>query len=339
MSEDDGSSSVSGNGKSLFDSLIGSAAAGITLAGAFIYGAGALTVALQLAFTHLPWESVVGQLPNTLLITDGFGQVVLPAVIVGLLGSVLLNYLLHGDGREDPRDSGTYPVRWRLQHYLRSGPSTKHFVAWLVTAAMLGAIESAITTAFYGYHASRYYDQDILLPVWQAFLIMWALSSAAIGIALILMPAPVEKRALSRKEIGESLRNSVIFAPARTKSSHDNALDRKEATEFRGRDNWKYPGWAWRALVTILVTFAVIPGMAGISASRLFPATYVCSSDYPGGQVAGNIIAINNGWAYLVSYHMRTSSGKTYITGEFFRLIPLSSATELKIGYGNSCTR
>jgi hypothetical protein len=339
MPEVDGSRSANGDGKSLFDTLIGSAAAGITLAGAFIYGAGVLTVALQLAFTHLPWESVVGQLPNTLLITDGFGQVVLPALIIGMLGSVLLNYLAHGDGGEHRPDSLMYPVRWRMQHYLRTGPSAKHFVVWLVIAALLGAIESAIMIAFYSYHTGRYYDQDIVLAGWQAFLIIWALSSAAIGVALIFMPAPIKKSALPDEVIGESLRATAPLFTGRTKRSEEAGPEGNGAPGFRGRDNWAYPVWAWRTLVAILVTLAVIPGIAGISASRLFPATYVCSSVYPGGQEAGNLVAISNNWAYLVSYHMRTSGKKTYITGEFFRLVPLSSATQLQLGYGNDCTK
>jgi hypothetical protein len=332
-----------GAGGQLSSSLIGSAAAGITLAAAFIYGAGALSVGLKLAFTRLPWESVVGQLPNTLLITNGFGQVVLPAVIIGMLGSVLLNYLVHGSGRRSDRASLIYQVRRRLQHYLRSGPSARHLIAWLVIAGGLGAIESAIMTLFYSYHASRYVDLDVLVPSTHAFYIIWVLSSAAIGIALIFAPPPISAGALSDSEIGQTPAEFTRLAFHRPRrrdaQANEEAPGEPGANVFHGRNPWSRPAWLWQALVATLVTFAVIPGLAGISASALFPYTTVCSPVYPGGQGTGNLIAISNGWAYLVEYHSHEENGKTYATGEYFRVVPLSSVAQFEIGFGNNCAK
>jgi hypothetical protein len=48
---------------------------------------------------------VLGQLPHDLLITTGFGQVVLPASIIGALGAILLNFLVNQDQHEQRHDS------------------------------------------------------------------------------------------------------------------------------------------------------------------------------------------------------------------------------------------
>jgi hypothetical protein len=96
----EGASPAGGPGakdQTLLTSFIGQAAAAITLAGLLVYGAGALTLALRLAFSRLPWESVLGQLPHDLLLTTGFGQVILPAIITGMVGAVLLDYLINSE--------------------------------------------------------------------------------------------------------------------------------------------------------------------------------------------------------------------------------------------------
>jgi hypothetical protein len=354
------------DGQSLFSSLIGSAAAGITLAAAFIYGAGALTEALRLGFTHLPWGSVVSQLPNTLLITDGFGQVVLPAIIIAMLGTVLLNYLVHGGNRPSGQGSVIYWVRGRLQNYLLTGPSVRHFISWLSIAVILGSIEGAIALPFYVYHEHRYGIQGILVPSWQAFLVIALLSAAAIGIALIFMPPPIKKNVFSDAEIDSCLKtpmHRVIINKlsekfrARRRAHGRGRQDQNPAQadsaspetppspETPGeqkfhRQPWeKQPGWVWRAVVAAIVTFAVIPCLAGISASTLFPYTLVCLPGPSGGSFTGNLLAVNNGWAYLIEYNKSTTDkhGNILYNGDFFRLVPLSSVAEFDVGPRGGC--
>jgi hypothetical protein len=165
---------------------IGQAAAGLTAAVAIIYGAGALTIALRLYFTHLSWEAVLGQLPHDFILTTGFGEIILPAMIIGLLGSVLLNYLVN-------RPHGTAimsRIQRGLQRYLTAPPSVGHFLVWLFTAALFGVLEPLVSLRFFNSHASTYFRPKVVIPAFRAMVTAAVFSAIAVGIALILLPAP-----------------------------------------------------------------------------------------------------------------------------------------------------
>jgi len=70
-------------------SLIGQAAAGVTLVAALIYAAGALTLIFKLWYLQIPWTSVLGQLPHNFIITTAFGQVILPTLLLAALFTAL----------------------------------------------------------------------------------------------------------------------------------------------------------------------------------------------------------------------------------------------------------
>jgi hypothetical protein len=293
------------NSKSLTDTLVGQAAAGITVAAAIIYGAGALTVALRLYFTHLPWASIIGQIPHDLIITTGFGQVVLPAAIVGLLGAILLNFLVNQDHPREPRRRKPGQTRQtvagflhdKLSDYLQDGPGLAHFGWWLGVSVVLGAAEAGIALPDYSYHRNGYLHRTVVISPLRFFLIMAGFSAVAVGIALIMLPGP-RRRAGSGP--GESKKESKLSA------------------------------LQWQAFVGACLAVAVIPGAAAISASTLFPYALACSPAFRNGQLSGNLIATNGGWAYLVDYHQKDYSQ------DYFSLIPLSSVRLMTIGkYGN----
>lgn len=52
---------------------------------AVIYATGAVVMTLRLAFKGLPWNNVVSQLPREFMLAIGAGQVLLPALLVGVV--------------------------------------------------------------------------------------------------------------------------------------------------------------------------------------------------------------------------------------------------------------
>ena len=95
--------------------VLGQTAAVIALVTAIVYLAGAFVLGLRLAFAHVPWEAVLGQLPRELLITTGAREAMLPALLVAL-GYATFR-LLSGGGRPRlARSAGrtqTNARRWR----------------------------------------------------------------------------------------------------------------------------------------------------------------------------------------------------------------------------------
>jgi len=305
-------------GQSLADSLLGQAAAGITLAAALIYGAGALTVALRLYFTHLPWAAVLGQLPHDLIITTGFGQVVLPASIIGMLGAILLNFLANQPHKpEDNKRTAASFLQAGLRGYLKARPSSTHFAAWLLTSLLLGVAEAGIALPSYLYHKTGYIHTGVLIS-WPSFFLTVALVSAiAVGITLILMPPPRPLPALP----------PVPPAAEPSGSEADAATGASDPTES------KLSTWQWQAIAGALVAFAAIPGAAAISASTLYPPALICSPTFHNGQLSGNLIATSGEWAYMVEY--RT----TNYSHDYFSVVPLSSVRLMTIGtYGDCAT-
>jgi hypothetical protein len=318
---------VGSGGGSLLDTLIGQAAAAITVTGALIYGAGALTLALRLGFTHLPWQSVVGQLPYVLVLTSGFGQVVLPTAILGILGAVLLNYIVNGKhegGRHAAR------IQPRLRHYLRAKPSRGHFLAWLGAALIIGAIEAALSQPIFYYYKYHYYlHPSIMIADWEAFLIVAALSAVAVGLALIGLPPPLADVGLDGSH---SLHNGSDKA--------DDDLQRHEGNEHGINSNAddekpkslsKLSPWQWKLFVGMLVGFAAIPGVAAFSASTLFPYTQACWYGPGYGYLSGNLIGTNGGWAYMVEYRSSDYSHDS------ISAVPLSTVRLMSVGKWADC--
>jgi hypothetical protein len=287
--------------QSLADSLLAQAAAGITLAAALIYGAGALTVALRLYFTHLPWASVLGQMPHDLIITAGFGQVMLPAVIIGLLGSIMLSFLVNQEHeKEHDKQTVALFLQQKLRNYFQDPPGLAHLGWWLAASLLLGAAEAAISLPLYLYHRSGYLHPSVVIPWLGYFLIVTLVSAIAVGIALILFPAP---------------RQLPGAAPSSARVSKLSALQ-------------------WQGLSAALVALAVIPGAAAFSASTLFPNTLVCSSTFRHGQLSGNLIGTNGGWAYMVEYRQ---TGPNAYSGDYFSVVPLATIKLMTIGRYADC--
>jgi len=281
--------------------VIGQAAAGLTAVAALIYGSGALTIALRLFFTHLSWETVLGQLPRDVILTSGFGQIVLPAVIIGVLSAVLLNFVVNGSHRS----KGVWSwLQLRLQRYLTAKPSFKHFLAWLVISAAIGVSTAAISLPDYNAHAASYAHPQVVIPTFNAIFVAAVISTVAVGITLILLPPPTNDRL--RPELS-------VRQPA------------------AGRGPSGLTSLGWMVWVGSLVAFAAIPGISTFNAVTLFPATLACSTQFKGGELAGNLIATNGGWAYMVEY--RTAD----YSRDYIAVVPLSSLQLETIGYNGDC--
>jgi hypothetical protein len=314
--------------QTLLTSLIGQLAAGLTAAVAIIYGAGALSIALRLYFTHSSGETVLGQLPHDLILTTGFGQVILPAIIVGVLGAVLLNYLVN----EQHGSRSMRRVQKSMQAYLLGKPSVPHFIRWLVVAAVLGAVEALISLPYYLYHAGRYIHPGVVIPAAEALGVAGTLSAIFVGIALILFPRPVEGCVLS---VFASQPGATSTVPSVDYSGLDDETA-DEADEESSEPNKKPSTLSraeWIAWVGALVGFTVIPGVATFSAVTLFPASLACSTAFNNGYLSGNLIGTSNGWAYMVEYR------STNFSHDYIATVPLSSVKVETVGvYGDCAT-
>jgi hypothetical protein len=91
-----------------------------------VYIAGSVVLSLRLAFEHLPWDPVVGQLPREFVLSTGAGQVLLPSLIVGALYALF---------RVLRRDRGSAPSlhRWRDGSEFRR----RVLLRYLLVAALL----------------------------------------------------------------------------------------------------------------------------------------------------------------------------------------------------------
>jgi hypothetical protein len=312
---------ISGD-QSLLTSFVGQAAAAITLAGVLIYGSGGLTLALRLAFSRLPWESVLGQLPHDLLLTTGFGQVILPAAITGLLGTVFLDFLVNSEQNA----KGLTALRNGLQTYLSDLPSWKHLGWWTLVSIVAGAAEAGIFVCCYIYHESGFSYYGVVVAWWQAFIYVLIISSLAVGMAIIFLPPPpmdVQLRILKSMEAKGDSKQTVDVT--------------RQDMKRRGQ----LTRTGWKVLVGLLVTFSAIPLWSSISASNLFPFTVACSSGFTkSGQHTGNLIGTNGNWVYMAEYRTstehRTQDGKrtavTVYYGPYLSVVPLSSVQLLAIG-------
>ena len=243
--------------------VIGQAAAVVAVAAALLYGAGALDLALRLEFTHLSWESVLGQLPRDFILTTGFGQVILPAMIVGILVAILMNFLVN-------EHRGGKRIERAMQNYLLAKSGRAHFLQWAIIALILGLAEGLIALPWYLYHEHRFLHPSVVISSLEAFLIVAVLSTLAVGLALILLPRPLSDSAANKRNLKE---------PSTLKP------------------------WQWTAWMGVLAGLAVIPGIAAIAADGLFPDVLICSPGLENGHLSGNLIATNGGWAYTVEYH------------------------------------
>ena len=342
--------------------VIGQAAAGFTAAAAIIYGAGALTIALRLYFTHLSWEAVLGLLPRDLILTTGFGEIILPAMIIGLLGAVLLNFLVNS------RHGKTMSwIQRGLQRYLTEPPSVVHFLVWLVVSALLGVLAALVSLYFYIRHARTYFTPKVVIPPFDAMATAAVLSAVAVGIALILLPAPTADglnhglSAPRRDKLGadgpghgavtpqtkstimQNVREWSARPPGEPVNDHQPGRARRATRKItRGavRQVLPQPQQAkpsslgpatWQVWVAALIGFAAVPGIATFNAVSLFPNTTACSAEFTKGYLAGTLIATNGGWAYTVEYK-RSQPGKDYIA-----MIPLSSVRLQAIGGAGEC--
>jgi hypothetical protein len=342
--------------------VIGQAAAGLTAGAAIIYGSGALTIALRLYFTHLSWEAVLGQIPRDLILTTGFGEIILPAMVIGILGAILLNYLVNAE------HSGlVFRVQLRLQRYLTAPPSFGHFLAWLLASAFFGVLEPLVSLYFYRSHARAYFSSKVVISAFEAMATAAVLSALTVGIALILMPAPTNEGlnhglsaprldkpgtggpgrsnvAMRLRTVRQQVHKLSVRQSARWINGHQPGRVKRTAREIT-KGTVRRPlvppaqppakasslgTAAWLAWAATVIGFAVIPGIATFNAATLFPDTAACSTELAGGYLTGTLIATNAGWAYTVEYS-RSHPGR-----DFIAIIPLSSLRLLGIGPSGS---
>jgi hypothetical protein len=337
-----GSQDSAGNGLALSTAVIGQAAAGLTAIAAIIYGSGALTIALRLFFTHLSWEAVLGQLPRDVILTTGFGQIILPSIIIGMLGAVLLNFLVNGE-----HGPLVKPIQLMLQRYLTAEPSIGHFLAWLFTAAFFGALEAILSLPLYDRHAQSYFNTGVVIPACDAILVSAILSALTVSVALIMLPPPTTeglrhglyargdssiKKLVSWMRLDKLVRWTRVDQLVRW--TRIGRLLRWAHSKRRRRKPPKSSPLntiGWMVWAGALIGFAVIPGIATFSAVTLFPDSKACSTQFLEGRLRGNLIATNGGWAYMVEYE-DTSPVK-----DFIAVVPLSSLQMETIGQAGTC--
>jgi hypothetical protein len=90
--------------------------AGITT---IVYVAGSFVLALRLAFSHVPWEPVLGQLPRDFVVSTGAGQILLPALAVAAI--YLTFRLLRGSDANVPSAKRWKDKDGRICIALRTG--------------------------------------------------------------------------------------------------------------------------------------------------------------------------------------------------------------------------
>lgn len=98
-----------------------------------VYMTGSVVLSMRLAEEHLPWTTVVSQLPREFVLSIGAGQVLLPSVLVGTLYG--LYRILRDDRPQTPRlarlrDGRKHPGNL-LGHYV---------LTWAVLSIPLGAV-------------------------------------------------------------------------------------------------------------------------------------------------------------------------------------------------------
>lgn len=333
------SEGADGNGLAISTAVIGQAAVGLTAIAAIIYGSGALTIALQLFFTHLSWEAVLGQLPRDAILTTGFGQIILPSIIIGMLGAVLVNYLVN----DEHRGLGS-KIQLVLQRYLTAQPSIGHFLAWLFTAAFFGALGAIISLPFYVSHAHSYFNTGVVIPVFDAMLVSAILGALTVSVALIMLPHPTAEglrhdlyarrdsrvKNFVRTRVGQLMKWTRVGPFLR--KVHLNRLQRKLNRQRRKSPKpSSLPNMGWMIWVGALIAFAAIPGIATFAAVTLFPASKACSTQFLKGRLEGNLIATNGGWAYMVEYE------NTKPVQDFIAVVPLSCLQMETIGHAGTC--
>jgi hypothetical protein len=184
----------------------------------------------------------------------------------------------------------------------------RHFGTWLVVSLLLGAVAAGIALPDYLYHRSRYrYPSVVISSPRFFFFVVAGVSAVAVGIALILLPYP--------RPLGVAASTAEPAMPEQARES-------------------KLLPWQWQALVGALVALAVIPGTAAFSASTLFPYTIVCSPAFNKGQLSGNLIGTNAGWAYMVEYK---KSGNNNYSQDYFSVVPLAAVKLMTIGKYADC--
>jgi hypothetical protein len=169
-------------------SLIGQAAAGVTLVAALIYAAGALTLIFKLWYLQIPWTSVLGQLPHNFIITTAFGQVILPTLLLAALFTALSRrhpnwyeiFRPQRVQRNASKASGTSGTnRWRWLTQLRSRIPYRVvyllYILWFLSnvALLLFILVWVIT--------ERELASSVLQDLWKIYLLSWV----CVGLALL----------------------------------------------------------------------------------------------------------------------------------------------------------
>jgi hypothetical protein len=114
------------------------------------YAAGGLSLGLRLWYLQDPWTPVLGQLPRDFILFNAFGQVILPAVIIGAIGYLLFERF--GLGFRQLRTP-------RIMFLLMAG--------WTAALAFIPLITLNL--------ASRRVLPGVVRPYWQIFLASWVL--------------------------------------------------------------------------------------------------------------------------------------------------------------------
>jgi hypothetical protein len=157
--------------------IIGQATAVIALALGVVYAAGGLSLGLKLWYLQDPWTPVLGQLPRDFVVFNAFGEVIVPAVIIGVIG--YLCYEKAGLGFRQLAGSKLMPL-------LVAG--------WTAVLAFVPVLTM--------YSASRRVLPGVLRPYWQVFAAGWILNLVWITFLYALVRTSRNRGGSSRDAAG-----------------------------------------------------------------------------------------------------------------------------------------
>jgi hypothetical protein len=142
---------------SMLTQVLGQLAAWLTVVIAMVYISGTLTLSLNLWYRIDPWMPVLGQLPQNLILLGAFGHVIFPAIVVGVVCSLL------------------------FKGKLKFGKQSHSLVAWVVTSGLLASLPvlTLLSTA-------SSFKKNALRPGWQIFLLCFALNLVWLGVVYVI---------------------------------------------------------------------------------------------------------------------------------------------------------
>jgi len=171
---------------------IGAATAFVAVGLGLVYGLGAISIGLRLWYIKDPVTPVLGQLPSSFLLVDAFSELILPAIAVGVVAYIFLEFLL--------KDS------WRRTLTANEGQPYRHFLI-LFFAALLAL-------APLGFLQLNYREAGVIRSYWEIYGLCAGLSILSIYLAfrVLVLVREHERQAESERESHPGRQRSIALS-------------------------------------------------------------------------------------------------------------------------------